>query len=139
MDARVSSFVVALGFFCVASGCGVVRYREVSFTVRDEASNAPIPQARVSVQMMGVTGKLNAGRVPLIQSGATDQQGVWKATVPMDRCGSFIVDSDAYEQKLVDIQQGTLNDGKLDVKLKPAAKKPPSQKVPSWAPAAPAT
>ena len=116
--------MVALGFLCVASGCGIVHYREVTFTVRDELNNSPIPQARVSLQMMGEMGKWNAGRVPLIQSGSTDQRGVWKATAPTDRFGCLIVESDAYEQKLVDIQRDTLNNGKLEVKLKPAAKKP---------------
>jgi hypothetical protein len=122
-----ASFLVAV-LLATASGCGVVRYRETKFTVRDKVSNDPVRHARVCVQMMGVVGKWNAGKVPLFQSGSTDDQGDWKATVPMSQCGYFSVECDGYESELVNIEEDTLRNGKLDVALRRVDEVPQSSR-----------
>jgi hypothetical protein len=118
MSSKDFGLLLVAATIATASGCGVVRYRETMVTVRDEVSNDPVPQARVGVQMMGAVGQWNADRVPLMQSGSTDDRGGWKVTVPMSRCGCFFAECDGYESKLVNIQEDTLRDGKLEVLLR---------------------
>jgi hypothetical protein len=129
MSTKAIELFLVAALLATASGCGVARYRETMFTVRDEMSNDPVSHARVGVQMMGEVGQWNADRVPLMQSGSTDDQGGWKVTVPMSRCGCFFAECDGYESKLVNIQEDTLRDGKLDVTLRRLDEVPASSRA----------
>ncbi len=118
--------LVLLGTAC---GCGIVHYRETKFTVQDEVTNAPVPKAIVVADMMPVMGMWNCQKVPLHQYGSTDQQGVWKVTLPTKRAGFIIVESDGYERKVVNIEEHTLDGGQLEVKLAPAVKGTSEQQI----------
>jgi hypothetical protein len=120
MSSSVSHAAMAVAILTLASGCGVVQYRNTTVTVRDEQTNAPLSDVRLSAQMTGELGKWNCGRVPLIQSGSTDQDGVWNVTLPTRRPGCLIVDRDGFEQKHVEITEETLDHGEIEVKLTPS-------------------
>jgi hypothetical protein len=117
--AWVTRVVVALGLLCAPIGCGVVRYRQMTITVRNEVTNAPVSNVNVAAQMMGVMLQFNADKVPLRQDGTTDKNGVWKVTLPTKQAGWLVVDRIGYELKTVDIQEDTFDDGKVEVKLTP--------------------
>lgn len=119
MSKCVSHVTMAFAVLMLAPGCGVVHYRNTIVTVRDGQTNAPLPGARVCAQMLGEMGKWNCDKVPLIQSGSTDQDGVWNVTLPTKRSGSLIVERDGFERKHVDISEEALGRGELEVKLTP--------------------
>jgi hypothetical protein len=119
MNRGAMRIALIAGLLATVSGCGVARYQEATFTVRDELDE-PISLARVSLQSFpnGAVGQLDSGRVPFIQSGTTDDRGNWKVTVQTDHTGVFVADCDGYERKAVRIEKDTLRDGGLVVKLK---------------------
>jgi hypothetical protein len=128
MRALFAYVIVATVSVASLPGCGVVRYREITFTVRDEVTNAPLPQTQVSADMLGVMFKLNAGKVDSHQAGTTNEEGVWKVTLPTKRVGGLIVSHAGYEHKVISIQEDTLRDGSLEIKLKPLPKPTPDER-----------
>lgn len=117
MATRVTCFCSALVAILSMGGCGVVHYRPVTIVVRDELTNAPLDEAYVNVQMMGEVGRWNQGKVPAIQSGNTDHDGVWNVVVPTDRFGCCFAECVGYERKLINIERDTFDNNTLEVKL----------------------
>ena len=107
--------IIVAGLVLATSGC--VHYRDVTFTVRDKATNTPIPNAWIRVEMLGEVLKLNCGKVPLSQSGVTNDEGEWTVTVPMDRYGSCDVESTGYIYYLESFHEDALRESRYDVML----------------------
>lgn len=96
---------------------GCVSYRDAVVAVHDQQTGDPVEGAAVTVQWVPAFARLNAGQVPMIQSGTTDQAGRWEIRIPTERHGVMYVNKQGYLEEEVTITPDSFSRGELDVGL----------------------
>lgn len=121
---RVVAVLLSLSVIC---GCGVIHYREMTITVRDESTNTPISGMRVRAQTFANVqneGKIGRRDIPSIQDGITGDDGTWKVTMPTNGDVVITASGDGYPAKSVQFQEGTYDDCRFEIKLSPNPDEP---------------
>lgn len=99
----------------VATGC--VRYRTARIEVRDARSGEPVSGARVLVDFMPVFLRANANKIPLHQTGVTNDDGLFSLPVPRNRVGEILVAKSGYAESRATITEDSFDDGVLKIDL----------------------